>query len=74
MTSTEPDPAARRDETRAALADPVNREAYDRCARGEVDALTDEERDALRRARELTGTPAPGFPLPVAATTEGETR
>jgi hypothetical protein len=66
MTGTEPDPAARRAETRQAVGDPVYREAFEMGARGESDAWNDEHRAAVRRARELTGTPAPGFPVPVA--------
>lgn len=71
---TQPDPAGRREETRAALGDPRYREAFDMASRGETDAWTEEHRAAVRRAREFTGTPAPGFPVPVALPTESEDR
>ena len=74
MTGTEPDPAARRAETREALADPLYREAFDMGARGETDAWTDEQRAAVNRARKLTGTTGPGFPVPVDLPTESEDR
>lgn len=68
------DPLARQPETRAALADPVYRDAFETYARGGSDALDDRQRAAISRARELTGTIAPGLPLPLTAEPEETTR
>lgn len=64
------DPTAQRSETRAVLGDPVYREAFDMAARGEADCWTSEQRAAVARARTLTGTPPPGYPVPVELPTQ----
>ncbi|MGW5259686.1 hypothetical protein ACWEQG_01845 [Microbispora sp. NPDC004025] len=53
------------DPVRAALSAPAYREAFVKAMSGRADELTEEERDAVRRAREVTGTPGGAYPMPV---------
>lgn len=64
---TGPDPRIERADTRAALADPNFVAAWDAVMSGETPehALTTEQVEAVTRARKLTGTPAPGMPMPI---------
>lgn len=65
MTDTV-DPAAMRDATRAALSDPEYRMAFHLRLSGRTDRdLTDAQLRAADLARRLTGTPAPGMPMPI---------
>ncbi|MEU8278237.1 hypothetical protein ACFYOK_37280 [Microbispora bryophytorum] len=57
------DPAAD-DPVHAALSAPVYREAFRKAMLGRADELTEEERDAVRTAREVTGTAGPAYPMP----------
>ena len=52
------------DPVRAALSSPVYREAFRKAMSGRADELSEEERDAVRRAREVTGTAGPAYPMP----------
>lgn len=52
------------DPVRAALDAPAYRSAYDKAMTGREVDLTDEERAAVRQAREVTGTSGPGYPMP----------
>lgn len=38
--------------------------AFTKAMSGNEDALTDEESESLRAAKELTGTTGPGYPMP----------
>jgi hypothetical protein len=51
---------------REALSDPVYRAAFVRTLSGEEDLWTEEEREAVRRAKEVTGHKGPGYPVPTA--------
>lgn len=57
MTTTE-------DRVREALTAPAYEAAYNKAMTGCADALTEDERDAVRLARETTETAGPGYPLP----------
>lgn len=53
------------DEKAELLASPEYEAAFNKVMSGtEVGALTEEERALIVRARELTGTQPPGFPMP----------
>ena len=52
------------DPVREALSASAYEAAYDKAMTGRVDALTEEERTAVRLAREVTRTSGPGYPVP----------
>ena len=52
------------DPVREALEAPAYEAAYGKAMTGREVELTEEERVAVRRAREATGTSGPGYPLP----------
>jgi hypothetical protein len=61
-----PDPSMVNDATRAALSDPDYRKAFHLRLSGRTDRdLTDAQLRAADLARRLTGTPAPGMPMPI---------
>jgi len=61
-----PDPAAVNAATRAALSDPDYRAAFHLRLSGRTDRdLTDAQLRAADLARKLTGTYAPGMPMPI---------
>lgn len=58
------DPLAQRDDTRGALSDPAYVAAFERAMVGDV--LDADQVAAVNRARTLTGTTAPAYPMPLA--------
>ncbi len=53
------------DETAELLGSAEYKAVFDKVMTGtEVGVLSQPERDLITRARELTGTPAPGLPMP----------
>jgi hypothetical protein len=56
------------DDTTARAAEVLSSAAYEeafrKAASGGEATLSEDERGLLRQARELTGTPAPGYPMP----------
>jgi len=52
------------DPVQAALSAPAYREAFRKAMSGRADELSEEERAAVRRAREVTGTAGPAYPMP----------
>lgn len=60
------DDQQRREQLREVLASPAYLAAFDAVMRGTDPALlTDEQREAARRARELAGVHGPGYPAPL---------
>jgi hypothetical protein len=57
-----PDETAER--TAELLSSSAYEEAFRKAVSGEEATLTEDERGLLREARELTGTPGPGYPMP----------
>lgn len=55
---------ADQDPVRDALAAPAYETAFDKAMSGRTAELTEEEREAIRAAREAAGVPGPGYPLP----------
>lgn len=52
------------DDAREALSSAVYERAFEKAMRGNDLDLTDEEREAARKAREATRTEGPGWPMP----------
>ena len=55
------------DDVQGALSAPAYHSAFKRALIGEEALWTEEERDAVRRAKTATGHHGPGLPVPVSA-------